>query len=450
MARLWTTGPAPPLGLRVAEQRGAGGAWSVAALLQAVSDALAARLSACRVQGEISAWAQAASGHCYFTLKDSDGAAASVRCVMFRRSASLLTMRPQDGQQVQVLGRMTVYEPRGDMQLVVEAMQPLGAGALYEQFLRLKAKLEALGLFDASRKRAMPRLPACVGVVTSTAGAALHDVLTTLAQRSPWVRVVVYPSLVQGAEAPAALLRALAQAAARQEVDVLIVARGGGSLEDLWAFNDEHVVRTVAAMPMPVISGVGHETDITLCDMAADLRAATPTAAAQQAVPALNEELPQLAALQRRLSSEVHRRLDASAQRLDQRALQLARPTTLLKQQGQRLHNAAWRLREAQRTTLQSRRQTLQGLMAALPQGSRRTLQAAQQRCAVMQGRLAALDPERVLQRGYTWISGEQGAALTSALQVQPGQRITARWHDGSAEAQVSDVKLHPATPSRS
>jgi exodeoxyribonuclease VII large subunit len=438
------------LGLRVVEALGKVQAWSVAALLQAVADALAARLSVCRVQGEISAFTQAASGHCYFTLKDSDGAAASVRCVMFRRSALLLTMRPQDGQQVQVLGRMTVYEPRGDMQLVVEAMEPLGAGALYEQFLRMKAKLQALGLFDPARKRPVPRLPACVGVVTSTAGAALHDVLTTLAQRSPWVRVVVYPSLVQGADAPAALLRALAQAAARREVDVLIVARGGGSLEDLWAFNDEQVVRAVAAMPMPVVSGVGHETDITLCDLAADLRAATPTAAAQHAAPALNEELLQLTGLHRHLASEVRRRLDAAAQRLDQRALQLARPQALLKQQTERLHNAAWRLREAQRHALQSHRQTLQACAQALPQGSRRALQAAGQRCAVMQGRLAALDPERVLQRGYSWISNEQGAALTSARQVQPGQRITARWHDGSADAQITSVERHPASPTRS
>jgi exodeoxyribonuclease VII large subunit len=439
------------LGLRVVEPAGRGSVWSVAALLHVVADALATRLSACRVQGEISAWTQAASGHCYFTLKDSDGAAASVRCVMFRRSASLLDFRPQDGQQVQVLGRMTVYEPRGDMQLVVEAVQPIGAGALYEQFLRLKAKLQSEGLFDAARKRALPRLPACVGVVSSTAGAALHDVIATLAQRSPWVRVVVYPSLVQGAEAPAALVRALAQAAARREVDVLVVARGGGSLEDLWAFNDEQVVRAVAAMPMPVISGVGHETDVTLCDLAADVRAATPTAAAQQAATALNEELPPLAALARRLSSEVRRRLDANAQRLDQRALQLARPSALLQQQAKRLQDTAWRLREAQRSTLQVRQQVLQHWAQALPQGSRRALQSAAQRCAVMQGRLAALDPGRVLLRGYTWVSDEQGQAIASAAQVHPGQRVTARWHDGSAEALVQAVDVgHPAQPSRS
>jgi exodeoxyribonuclease VII large subunit len=367
---------------------------------------------------------------------------------MFRRSASLLSFRPRDGQQVELLGRMTIYEPRGDMQLVAEAMQPLGAGALYEQFLKLKAKLQAEGLFDDGRKRALPRLPSRVGVVSSTAGAALHDVLTTLAQRSPWVQVIVYPSLVQGADAPAALVRALALAAARQEVDVLIVARGGGSLEDLWAFNDEQVVRAVAAMPMPVISGVGHETDITLCDLTADVRAATPTAAAQQAAPALNEEMPNLLALARRLSTDMRHRLDASAQRLDQRALQLARPSTLLQQQARRLQDAAWRLREGQRSLLQMRKQALQHAAQALPTGARRAVQSAAQRLAVLQGRLASLDPGRVLLRGYTWVIDDDGRAITSAAQVTTGQRIATRWHDGTASAQVDSVALDPASSS--
>jgi exodeoxyribonuclease VII large subunit len=222
-------------------------AWSVAALLLAVSDALAARFSGCTVHGELSGFTRAASGHCYFTLKDADGAAASVRCAMFRRAASLLDFTPRDGQQVELRGRIALYEPRGEMQFVAEAMRPLGAGSLYEQFLRLKAKLEAEGLFAPERRRELPALPRCVGIVTSLAGAALHDMLTTLARRAPQVQVVIYPSLVQGGEAPAALLAALAQAATRREADVLVIARGGGSIEDLWAFNDERVVRAVAA-----------------------------------------------------------------------------------------------------------------------------------------------------------------------------------------------------------
>jgi exodeoxyribonuclease VII large subunit len=437
------------LGLRVFEPQPASSSWSVAALLQAASDALAARLSSCRVQGEISAFTQAASGHCYFTLKDSSGAAAAVRCVMFRRAAAMSSARPQDGQQVQVLGRMSVYEPRGDMQFVVEAMQPLGAGALYEQFLRLKAKLEAEGLFDAARKRALPRVPTCVGLVTSTAGAALHDMLTTFARRSPWLRLVVYPSLVQGAGAPAALVRALRTAAQRQEVDVLIVARGGGSLEDLWAFNDEQVVRAVASLPMPVISGVGHETDVTLCDLAADLRAATPTAAAQQAAPDVDDELAALNALQHRQALRLHQRLDAMAQRLDQQAARLLRPSGRIAQQRQRLDQQAFALQQAGRSCTLRQQQQLDQWALRLPQALRQPVTQAHNRLAVQQGRLAALDPRRVLQRGYAWVSDAQGRALTHAAQVQAGQRITTHWSDGSADATVDTVTPQPPPSAR-
>ena len=239
-------------------------AWSVAGLLQAVADALAARLGAVTVRGEISGFTRAASGHCYFTLKDSDGQAALLRCAMFRRAAGLLDFRPADGHQVELRGRITVYESRGELQCVVEAMARLGAGSLFELFLRLKSRLEAAGLFDAARKRPLPAHPRAVGVVTSLGAAALHDVLTAIRRRASHVRVVVYPSLVQGPEAPAQLVAAIAQAGQRAEVDVLIVCRGGGSLEDLWAFNDEAVVRALVACPIPVVCGVGHETDVTL------------------------------------------------------------------------------------------------------------------------------------------------------------------------------------------
>ena len=259
--------------------------WSVAALVQAVGDALAARFSPCAVRGEVSGFSRAASGHCYFNLKDASGGSALLRCAMFRRAATLLDFVPQDGQLVELRGRLGVYEPRGELQLVVEFMQRAGAGALYEQFLKLKARLEAEGLFDAASKRQVPAYPRSVGVVTSLGAAALRDVVTTLARRSPHVHVLVYPSVVQGADAPASLCAALALAAQRNEVDTLILCRGGGSLEDLWAFNDERVVRAVRTLPMPVICGVGHETDVTLADFAADLRAPTPTAAAELAAP---------------------------------------------------------------------------------------------------------------------------------------------------------------------
>ena len=241
------------LGLRVIEPAAEAGSrlvWSVAGLVQAVADTLAARFPVCVVRGELSAFTRAASGHCYFSLKDAEGAAALLRCAMFRRAASLLDFAPADGQLVEIRGRLAVYEPRGELQFVVEGMQRAGAGALYEQFLRLKARLEAQGLFDAQRKRPIAAFPRRIGVVTSLGAAALHDVLSALARRSPQVEVVVYPSLVQGADAPAALALALATASQRAEVDTLLLCRGGGSLEDLWAFNDERVVRAVAACSM--------------------------------------------------------------------------------------------------------------------------------------------------------------------------------------------------------
>ncbi len=219
MARLWSSRPAPVLGRRVIEpiaNAAAARVWTVGALVLAVADALAARFGACTVRGELSGFSRAASGHCYFTLKDADGAQAALRCAMFRRAAGLLDFAPRDGQQVELRGRLAVYEPRGELQFVAEAMRALGAGSLYEQFLRLRAKLEAEGLFDASRKRPLPRFPQRIGVVTSLAGAALHDVLTTLARRAPQVQVIVYPSPVQGAEAPQALAAALALAGQRR------------------------------------------------------------------------------------------------------------------------------------------------------------------------------------------------------------------------------------------
>jgi len=262
-----------------------GRVWSVGALVGAVASLLEQELPACSVGGEISGFSRAASGHCYFTLKDPGGGAA-LRCAIFRRAAALLDFAPVEGQRVELRGRLAVYEPRGELQFIAEAMQSAGAGALYERFLRLRARLEAEGFFDPALKRPLPPHPRAIGVVTSLAGAVLHDVATTLARRSPHVQVVIYPSVVQGIDAPAALCQAIALAGRRGEVDILVVCRGGGSLEDLWAFNDERVVRAIRAAPMHVVSGVGHETDVTLADLAADLRAPTPTAAAELVAPA--------------------------------------------------------------------------------------------------------------------------------------------------------------------
>jgi exodeoxyribonuclease VII large subunit len=416
--------------------------FGVAALLLAVGDALATRFSACSVQGELSGFSRAASGHCYFTLKDAEGAPAAIRCAMFRRAASLLDFAPRDGQKVELRGRIALYEPRGEMQFVAESMRPLGDGTLFEQFLRLKAKLEAEGLFDASRKRALPAYPRRIGIVTSPSGAALHDVLTTLSRRAPHVEALVLPSLVQGPEAPAALLRALEAAAVRHDgIDLLIVARGGGSLEDLWAFNDERVVRAVATMPMPVISGVGHETDVTLCDFAADWRAATPTAAAEHAAPeraALMASLDQLAL---RLQRALGRRLDNHAQRLDRAALQLSRPAQALARAAQSLQALGHRHEIALRAALDARRAGWARWRERLREPVAARLPREHARLQAQAGRLAALDPQRVLERGYAFVLDAQGQPVTSTRAVSVGQSLSVQWHDGRAGVRVETTR---------
>jgi len=420
--------------------------WGVAALVQAAADALAARFAACAVQGELSGVARAASGHCYFSLKDADGANALLRCAMFRRAASLLDFELQDGQRVEVRGRLAVYEPRGELQFIVESMQRAGQGSLYEQFLRLKARLEGQGLFDPARKRPIPAHPRCVGVVTSLAAAALRDVLSTLVRRSPHVRLVVYPSPVQGAEAPAALVGALALAARRDEADTLIVCRGGGALEDLWAFNDERVVRAIAASPIPVICGVGHETDVTLSDFAADLRAPTPTAAAELAAPRRDACLGQLAVLATRLRRQAARGLEQRQQHLDALTLRLARPAELARRRDAALGRAAQRL-------VHAARQPLEHEHARLDRHALRLVRAAAlqrvrhgQRLETLQVGLRGLDPQQVLTRGYAWLTDASGRVVQSVAQLSPGARVGAVLADGDAQLQVDEVHSRART----
>ncbi|MEX8492380.1 exodeoxyribonuclease VII large subunit [Sphaerotilus sp.] len=395
--------------------------WDVALLVQAIGDTLQTRFGAIAVRGELAGFTRASSGHCYFNLRAPDGS-AGLRCAMFRRAAGYLDFSPRDGQAVELRGKLAVYEPRGELQMIVEAMRPAGEGALMEQFLRLKARLEAEGLFDAERKRPLPGFPRRIGVVTSLAAAALHDVVTALRRRAPHVEVVVYPAPVQGAEAPPLLVRAIAEAGRRNEVDVLIVCRGGGSLEDLWAFNDEAVARAIAASPVPVVCGVGHETDFTLADFAADLRAPTPTAAAELVAPARAACLETLAQRQRQLQQALQRRLDREAQRLDRASLRLSRPTDVLRQHQQRLALLAQRH------------------AAALPQ----SLQRRGQRLDVLAARLQALDPARVLQRGYAWVTDAEGRTLVSVGQVQPGAALMAVLHDGRVRTTVTAVEPDP------
>jgi exodeoxyribonuclease VII large subunit len=415
--------------------------WSVAALVREVAELVGAGIGACTVRGEISGYSRAASGHSYFNLKDAEGGTALIRCAMFRRAAGLLAFAPADGQLVELRGRLGVYEPRGELQFVVEAMQRAGAGALYEQFLRIKASLEAEGLFDAARKRALPAFPSAIGIVTSLGAAALHDVLTALARRAPQVRVIVYPSLVQGADAPPLLAEAIAQASRRAEVDVLIVCRGGGSLEDLWAFNDERVVRAICAAGMPVVSGVGHETDVTLADFAADLRAPTPTAAAELVAPTREACLDMLDAIAVMMRRRVHDALDTQAQRLDRSALRLVRPSYMVRQQGQRLMLLAHRLASQLPRATQMHHLRLAQLASDLRQRAARRLVSQHQRLDSQAARLRALDPQQVLARGYAWLANTDEQPVTSVQQISAGQRLQAVLHDGTADMQVTQVR---------
>lgn len=414
--------------------------WTVAGLLLAVTDALAARFAAITVRGELSGFTRAASGHCYFTLKDAQTGAA-LRCAMFRRAAQMLTFLPRDGQQVELRGRLAVYESRGELQMVVEALQTVGVGSLYEEFLRLRARLESQGLFDASRKRALPAYPRCIGVITSAAGAALHDVLTALQRRAPHVAVQFYPSAVQGAEAPAALVAALAAAQQAPRADVLILCRGGGSLEDLWAFNDERVVRAVAASSLPLVCGVGHETDVTLSDLAADLRAATPTAAAELVAPA-REAL--WLALQERfgvMQRAVTRRLEGAVQRLDLLSLHLQRPAHLVGTQSARLASLRERHQAALWQALRLAAQSQQHQGMRLKQWAHASLERQRALVLGQQRRLEALDPRRVLARGYAWVETSDGQPVVSARSLAVGQAVRAVWADSEADATISATR---------
>ena len=416
-------------------------AWSVSALLLAVTDALTARFGGVTVTGELAGFSRATSGHCYFSLKDSDGAPALVRCAMFRRAASLLDFVPSDGQRVEVRGRIALYEPRGDLQFVVESMRRQGAGSLYEEFLRLKARLEAAGLFDPARRRPLPAFPRVLGVVSSLGAAALQDVLTALARRAPHVKVVVYPCLVQGVDAPPSLVRALQAAADQAQADALLLVRGGGSLEDLWAFNDERVVRAVVASPIPVVCGVGHETDVTLCDLAADLRAPTPTAAAELAAPLRDELLERLGALHHRAGRALQRVLERQAQRLDLLAQRAQRPRQLLSTQQHRLQALQARMAQA----LKSRRLRAADHSEVLQSRLSRALRAALQRrlwqLQSLATRLEAGNPREVLKRGYAWVARPNGRPVIGVGELAPGDAIDAVFVDGQVRALVSTVQ---------
>jgi exodeoxyribonuclease VII large subunit len=428
---------------------------SVSALNRSVRDLLEHRLPLAWVAGEVSNLVQARSGHLYFSLKDS---AAQVRCVMFRSRGLLLDWQPRDGMQVEVRALVTLYEPRGDFQLNVEFMRPAGLGALYEAFLRLRDKLEREGLFDASAKRPLPAYPRAIGVITSRAAAALRDVLTTLRRRNPAIPVVLYPTAVQGEGAPAEIVGALAAAGRRAECDVLILCRGGGSIEDLRAFNDERVARAVRASPIPVVVGVGHETDFTIADFAADVRAPTPTAAAELASPPRDELLARVGLLVARLRRNVERDLETRMQVLDHLSRRLVHPGRRLEAQNALVAQLSTRLAQAVARLLDRQRWTVRELVERsrrhLPPLEMLTLRAArlgEQVAAASERQLAEravridaltrslshLDPRAVLERGYSIVRDEAGRIVRRSREVASGDRVDITFAEGGASARV-------------
>jgi exodeoxyribonuclease VII large subunit len=422
--------------------------WAVGALCHAIADALDARFNPVAVAGEISGFSRAASGHCYFSLKDASG---QLRCAMFRRAASLLDFAPRDGDKVEVRGRLGVYEPRGELQLIVESLSRAGQGSLFEQFLLLKAKLEAQGLFDVARKRALPGMPRAIGVVTSRGAAALHDVVTALQRRVPHIPVVIAPASVQGEGAPREMVRALEslydlaqgkvpKGGAAQPIDVILLVRGGGAMEDLWGFNDEQLAHTLAASPVPLISGVGHETDFTIADFVADLRAPTPTAAAELVSASTESYLRALDEAQAHLRKSLTHTLEREAQQVDHIAARIGRPSGAMTRQRAHLASLQQSMAHALRSDVQGRHNALVLLQQSFPRAAQQALQRKQELCARAGLRLQAVDPARVLQRGYAWLTGENGLPITGVAQVHAGQELLATLADGTVDLRVQNT----------
>jgi len=411
------------------------------------------------VGGEVSNFMRATSGHCYFVLKDS---AAQVRCVLWRSKAQALEFPLRDGMAVEVRATPTMYEPRGEFQLNVDHVRQAGLGALFERFARLKAKLDAAGWFAETRKRPLPAHPRIVGVVTSPRAAALSDVLTTLARRWPALRVIVYPAPVQGAGAAEEIASAIRLANARAEVDVLIVCRGGGSIEDLWAYNEEALARAVFESALPLVSGVGHETDFTICDFVADVRAPTPTGAAALVAPDRAAYAQRIAAIVARATRTARHRLATQGQRLDAASRGLIHPAARLAAQrvrgtelAERLA-AAWRRQsaQAQAATAAAHAQLARELRAPLPQWARvaamhdgwrragrdRVLRAGE-RVRTLAQNLAHLNPQGVLARGYAIVATPDGAIVHDARQLTPGDDVALQFALGKAGARVTKVE---------
>ncbi len=429
---------------------------SVSALNRLARETLEQTLPLAWIAGEISNLTRAASGHWYFSLKDTG---AQVRCVMFRGRNQFIDWQPDNGMQVEVRATPTLYEARGEFQLQVDTVRRAGLGALFEAFEQLKTKLEQEGLFDSVRKRSLPAFPRRIGVVTSLQAAALRDVLTTLKRRMPGLPVVLYPTPVQGAAAAAQIIAALQSAYRRAECDVLILCRGGGSIEDLWPFNEEIVARTLAASPIPIVCGIGHETDFTIADFAADLRAPTPTAAAELASPNRTDLIHKLALNQARLLRLARHRLDTLSQQLDYLARRLVHPGRRLEARQAALGHLTQRLRSAL-VTAQERRhwqhRTLawrllqaspnfaiwQPALAARAAGLARAmhlqLDHTHQETARLASHLTHLNPEAVLARGYSIVQNEQGGIIHGSDQIRVDESLSIRLARGRARVKVT------------
>ncbi|HZW12043.1 MAG TPA: exodeoxyribonuclease VII large subunit [Noviherbaspirillum sp.] len=432
---------------------------TVSALNQAVARMLERNFPLAWVSGEISNFTRAASGHWYFTLKDD---AAQVRAVMFRGRAQYAGFNPREGDKVEVRALVTLYAPRGDYQLNVEAIRRAGVGNLYEAFLQLKEKLNAEGLFDPKRKRPLALFARTVGIVTSPQAAALRDILTTLRRRAPHVRVILYPAPVQGEGAGQKIAQAIATASARAECDVLLVCRGGGSIEDLWSFNEEVVARAIVACSMPVISGVGHETDFTIADFAADLRAPTPTAAAEMAAAPRADWLATLEAHAEDLTRALRRQLADASQTLDWLSRRLVSPAAYIAHERLKLRGLQTRLAHATRTPLNQARFAISHLQTRLaaqfpktaPHRARLTeearrmttrmaVQNAQRRqaLAALAAQLELLNPQRTLERGYAMVLDSKGRIIRAPKDLRPRDTVTMRLAEGSAEVGIASVQ---------
>ncbi len=430
----------------------------VALLNRLAREQLESAFPLCWVAGEISNLTYATSGHVYFSLKD---ALAQVRCVMFRNRAQILGWRLENGQHIEARVLVTLYEARGDFQLNVEAARRAGIGNLYEQFLRLKDKLEREGLFASEAKRPLPSFPRRIGIVTSPQAAALRDVLTTLRRRAPQAEIVLYPTPVQGEGAALQIAEAIRNAGVRGECDILIVCRGGGSIEDLWAFNEEAVAQAIRACPIPSISGVGHETDFTIADFAADRRAATPTAAAELAAPEQTALLARLEHLQVVLKRQVEQNLNRLAQQLDWLARRVQHPEQQLARQREKLVNLQRRLdggltqanmhgRSALTSLTQrlrlarpdtsSHSRRLDRLGQQLRNACHHRLQAEAAHLTQLLASLTHLNPVAVLARGYSIVTDQRGEIVLDAESLELSEKISVSFNRGRAEATLTSV----------